>query len=221
MILRDYKLNVPFSAGRIRMLPQAVFLLHGLLQNGHTVYVHCNAGVGRSTAAVCGLLMYVFGWTLRKVQYFVTAKRPAVYIDEDALVQAHADFVEKFGRRPLYISYPQTWGARLPTEGQAKLLLENKMINFSWKFQYIWAGSQSGSEKYTLLMLTFNPAFHHTQFKTVVTVVCLCPWGPLLRPFPFISWPLINTESTEVTFWKRALCCCVQCHEWKQHAGQK
>lgn len=40
------------SAGRIRMLPQAVYLLHGLLANGHTVYVHCNAGVGRSTAAV-------------------------------------------------------------------------------------------------------------------------------------------------------------------------
>uniref|UniRef100_A0A3P9IXN3 Laforin n=1 Tax=Oryzias latipes TaxID=8090 RepID=A0A3P9IXN3_ORYLA len=96
------------TEGRIRMLPQAVFLLHGLLQNGHTVYVHCNAGVGRSTAAVCGLLMYVFGWTLRKVQYFVAAKRPAVYIDEDALVQAHADFMEKFGRRPFCISYPQT-----------------------------------------------------------------------------------------------------------------
>ncbi|KAE8286828.1 Laforin [Larimichthys crocea] len=47
------------TEGRIRMLPQAVFLLHGLLENGHTVYVHCNAGVGRSTAAVCGLLILV------------------------------------------------------------------------------------------------------------------------------------------------------------------
>lgn len=86
------------TEGRIRMLPQAVFLLHGLLENGHTVYVHCNAGVGRSTAAVCGLLMYVLGWPLRKVQYFVTAKRPAVYIDEEALVQAQKDFIQKFGK---------------------------------------------------------------------------------------------------------------------------
>ncbi|XP_068614067.1 laforin-like [Brachionichthys hirsutus] len=86
------------TEGRIQMLPQAVFLLHGLLENGHTVYVHCNAGVGRSTAAVCGLLMYVVGWSLRKLQYFVTARRPAVYIDEEALVQAQADFIQKFGQ---------------------------------------------------------------------------------------------------------------------------
>lgn len=90
------------------MLPQAVFLLHGLLENGHTVYVHCNAGVGRSTAAVCGLLMYVLGWNLRKVQYFVTARRPAVYIDEEALVRAQADFLLKFGQLRLSISSPDT-----------------------------------------------------------------------------------------------------------------
>ena len=94
-------------AGRIRMLPQAVFLLHGLLEQGHTVYVHCNAGVGRSTAAVCGLLMYVLGWSVRKVQYFVAAKRPAVYIDEEALVHAQADFLQKFGRLRSSISDPE------------------------------------------------------------------------------------------------------------------
>lgn len=86
------------TEGRIRMLPQAVLLLHSLLENGHIVYVHCNAGVGRSTAAVCGFLMYVLGWSLRKVQYFVTTKRPAVYIDEEALLQAHSDFLHKFGQ---------------------------------------------------------------------------------------------------------------------------
>lgn len=90
------------------MLPQAVFLLHGLLENGHTVYVHCNAGVGRSTAAVCGVLMYVLGWSMRKVQYFVTARRPAVYIDEEALVKAQADFIQKFGQLRSSISYPDT-----------------------------------------------------------------------------------------------------------------
>ncbi|XP_051031639.1 laforin-like [Phodopus roborovskii] len=64
------------TEGRVQMLPQAVCLLHALLENGHTVYVHCNAGVGRSTAAVCGWLHYVIGWSLRKVQYFIMAKRP-------------------------------------------------------------------------------------------------------------------------------------------------
>lgn len=80
------------------MLPQAVCLLHALLENGHTVYVHCNAGVGRSTAAVCGWLQYVMGWNLRKVQYFLMARRPAVYIDEDALARAEEDFFQKFGK---------------------------------------------------------------------------------------------------------------------------
>lgn len=85
-------------AGRVRMLPQAVYLLYGLLENGHSVYVHCNAGVGRSTAAVCGLLMYVLGWSLRKVQYYLTASRAAVYIDKEALVRAQDDFLLKYGR---------------------------------------------------------------------------------------------------------------------------
>lgn len=98
--------RLPPATGRVRMLPQAVFLLHGLLENGHSVYVHCNAGVGRSTAAVCGLLMYVLGWSARKVQYFVTARRPAVYIDEEALLQARADFVRKFGQLRSSISGP-------------------------------------------------------------------------------------------------------------------
>lgn len=85
------------TLGRIQMLPQAVCLLHGLLENGHTVYVHCNAGVGRSTAAVSGWLKYVMGWSLRKVQYFLASRRPAVYIDEEALNRAEDDFYQKFG----------------------------------------------------------------------------------------------------------------------------
>lgn len=96
------------SAGRIQMLPQAVFLLYGLLENGHTVYVHCNAGVGRSTAAVCGLLMYVLGWRLRKVQYYLTARRAAVYIDEEALVRAENDFLMMFGRLRPSVCNPET-----------------------------------------------------------------------------------------------------------------
>ncbi|XP_005043823.1 PREDICTED: laforin isoform X2 [Ficedula albicollis] len=85
------------TEGRVQMLPQAVCLLHGLLQNGHTVYVHCNAGVGRSTALQSGWLKYVMGWSLRKVQYFLAARRPAVYIDEEALNRAEDDFYQKFG----------------------------------------------------------------------------------------------------------------------------
>uniref|UniRef100_A0A8C4R4X3 EPM2A glucan phosphatase, laforin n=1 Tax=Eptatretus burgeri TaxID=7764 RepID=A0A8C4R4X3_EPTBU len=85
------------SAGRIRMLPQAVFLLHGLLECGHTVYVHCNAGVGRAAAAVAGYLRYILGWSARRCEYFLRARRPAVYLDEEALEMATGDFAQKFG----------------------------------------------------------------------------------------------------------------------------
>ncbi|XP_028858354.1 laforin isoform X1 [Denticeps clupeoides] len=85
------------TEGRVRMLPQAVLALWGLLENGHIVYVHCNAGVGRSTAAVCGLLRYVLGWSMRKVQYHLVSRRAAVYIDEEALLRAHDDFLLKYG----------------------------------------------------------------------------------------------------------------------------
>lgn len=85
------------TEGRVQMLPQAVYLLNALLENGHTVYVHCNAGVGRSTAVMCGWLRYVMRWNLRKAQYFLVAQRPAVYIDEDAVARAEEDFFQKFG----------------------------------------------------------------------------------------------------------------------------
>ena len=113
LLLYTYCALLSSCPGRIRMLPQAVFLLHGLLENGHTVYVHCNAGVGRSTAAVCGLLMYALGWSLRKVQYFVAVRRPVVYIDEEALVQAQAEFIQKFGQPRPSLSYLEPWEFRV------------------------------------------------------------------------------------------------------------
>ncbi|XP_063079091.1 laforin [Engraulis encrasicolus] len=85
------------TEGRVQMLPQAVFLLQGLLGSGHVVYVHCNAGVGRSTAAVCGLLMYVLGWSLRRAQYHLCGRRPCVYVDEEAMLRAQPDYRSKFG----------------------------------------------------------------------------------------------------------------------------
>uniref|UniRef100_A0A8K9Y132 Tyrosine specific protein phosphatases domain-containing protein n=1 Tax=Oncorhynchus mykiss TaxID=8022 RepID=A0A8K9Y132_ONCMY len=69
-LYRDCRLRL-WTADVMRILPQNVFLLHGLLENGHTVYVHCKADVGRSTTVVC-LLMFVLGWSKRKEHYFET-----------------------------------------------------------------------------------------------------------------------------------------------------
>ncbi|EDO32135.1 predicted protein [Nematostella vectensis] len=86
------------TESRIENLPQGVYLLHGLLNNGHRVYVHCNGGVGRSTAIVCGFLMYVLHWSLAKVQYNICSKRPVAFIDGRALITAEKDFIQKFGQ---------------------------------------------------------------------------------------------------------------------------
>lgn len=83
---------------RVQMLPQVVYLLHGLLKAGHKVYVHCNGGVGRSVAAVAGYLMYVLKWSPAQVAFHMCSKRPVSYIDARALSIAHKDFMVKFGK---------------------------------------------------------------------------------------------------------------------------
>ncbi|XP_043830538.1 laforin-like [Dromiciops gliroides] len=93
------------TEGTVQMLPKVVCLLHGLLQKGHIIYIHFTAGVIRSLAAVCGWLKYVMGWNLRKVQYFLMVKRPAAYIDEEALSRAE-DFYQRLGKVHLALSNP-------------------------------------------------------------------------------------------------------------------
>jgi atypical dual specificity phosphatase len=84
------------SEARVEMLPQVVYLLHGLLKGGHKVYVHCNGGVGRSVAAVAGYMMYVLKWSPAKIACHVCSRRPVSYIDGRALSIAEKDFKLKF-----------------------------------------------------------------------------------------------------------------------------
>lgn len=100
------------TEGRIRAIPQGVFILHALIQNGHRVYVYCNAGVGRSVAIVCAYFLYVKGMKFRQMQYFLCAKRPAIYIDEEALRVAREDYENKYGN----VSKMITQMEQFPTE---------------------------------------------------------------------------------------------------------
>lgn len=84
------------TPARRRVLPEAVFLLKALLDNGRRVYIHCNAGVGRAGAVAAGYLMYVKGMTMKEMMYFLYEKRPAVYVDKEALTVAKGDFVLKY-----------------------------------------------------------------------------------------------------------------------------
>merc|ERR1719215_182200 len=73
------------TAARTAMLPHASFVMAGFLRRGHKVYVHCNAGVGRSVAAVCGYLCYCVGLSTRQMQHVVARARTVAYFDFKAL----------------------------------------------------------------------------------------------------------------------------------------
>ncbi|KFH07529.1 serine/threonine specific protein phosphatase [Toxoplasma gondii MAS] len=75
----------------------AAFLLLGLFQSGHSVYMHCNAGVGRSVAAACAFLCFAVGLDLRKVNFLICARRPVAYWDEKAMKYGIGDYQAKFG----------------------------------------------------------------------------------------------------------------------------
>jgi protein-tyrosine phosphatase len=56
-------------------LPESVVALDELLRAGHTVYVHCSAGINRSPSVVIAYLHWVLGWDLDKAVQYVTSRR--------------------------------------------------------------------------------------------------------------------------------------------------
>jgi len=59
-----------------RKLPEAVRTLADLLATGHTVYLHCNAGLGRSPLVAMAYLHWCRGWPLSKALEHIRKRRP-------------------------------------------------------------------------------------------------------------------------------------------------
>jgi protein-tyrosine phosphatase len=57
-------------------LPACVSTLNNLLESGHTVYLHCSAGCGRSPTVAIAYLFWCCGWTLDQAVTHVTQCRP-------------------------------------------------------------------------------------------------------------------------------------------------
>lgn len=72
--------RVPMRDGDVedqhRKLPEAVRALAGLLAAGHTVYLHCNAGAGRSPLVAMAYLHRSRGWPLEEAIGYVQQCRP-------------------------------------------------------------------------------------------------------------------------------------------------
>eukprot|EP00921_Rhytidocystis_pertsovi_P000559 GHVQ01001034.1.p1 GENE.GHVQ01001034.1~~GHVQ01001034.1.p1 ORF type:complete len:470 (+),score=37.86 GHVQ01001034.1:804-2213(+) len=85
------------TPARAAAIPQASRLMKGLLEDGkHIVYVHCNAGVGRSVASVCGYLCCALGLPLRCVEFLVRCRRSVAYWDEVAMTRARQGYDRMF-----------------------------------------------------------------------------------------------------------------------------
>jgi protein-tyrosine phosphatase len=59
----------------VRHLPRAVTALRELLEAGHTVYLHCTAGAGRSPSVAAAYLHWVGGMGLVEAERFVRSRR--------------------------------------------------------------------------------------------------------------------------------------------------
>jgi protein-tyrosine phosphatase len=68
-------------------LPECVKALERLLYEGHTVYVHCHAGITRSPTVVVAYLHWYCGWELDEALIHVKHCRPCFPI-EDAIRNA-------------------------------------------------------------------------------------------------------------------------------------
>ena len=65
-----------------RVLPDAVRTLAKLLAYGHTVYLHCNVGVGRSPLVAMAYLYWCRGLVLHEAIRYVEARRPCSPYDD-------------------------------------------------------------------------------------------------------------------------------------------
>jgi len=64
-------------------LRPCVRLLAGLIDAGHDVYLHCNAGINRSPTVAVAYLHWVENWDLQKAYAYVTSCRPCdPYVQE-------------------------------------------------------------------------------------------------------------------------------------------
>jgi protein-tyrosine phosphatase len=70
-----------------RKLAKCVAGLEGLIKDGHTVYLHCRAGKGRSASVAVAYLHWCLGWELQRALAHVRESRDSVP-DADAIVRA-------------------------------------------------------------------------------------------------------------------------------------
>jgi protein-tyrosine phosphatase len=90
--------NVPVqdfdSADLQRKLPECVFALDGMLKAGHSVYVHCTAGVSRSPTVAAAYLHWCLDWPLKRA---LARVRKVRHCSPNSGVISRADWPQRIG----------------------------------------------------------------------------------------------------------------------------
>ena len=66
----------------VRFLPGALRFIHSAIQQQRKVFVHCDAGVSRSTSVVVAYYMAVRRWTFNQALDYVRTKRGCAFPNE-------------------------------------------------------------------------------------------------------------------------------------------
>ncbi|MGB5064238.1 MAG: dual specificity protein phosphatase family protein [Candidatus Competibacter sp.] len=82
-----------------RWLPVAVRVLHGLLSQGHRVYLHCTAGVNRSSLAAVAYLTWIEGQAPDEAMALLQRARPEVSPYWDAYEGCRRDLIAPHAHR--------------------------------------------------------------------------------------------------------------------------
>jgi Dual specificity phosphatase, catalytic domain len=91
-----------FDESHLRQrLPKCVAALHGLLEEGHTVYLHCTAGANRSPTVAIAYLHWCLGWDLDSA---------VKYVEERRYCMPKADAIRQANWHPLH-TVPEAGGS--------------------------------------------------------------------------------------------------------------
>ncbi|MDG4554199.1 MAG: dual specificity protein phosphatase family protein [Candidatus Competibacter sp.] len=82
-----------------RRLPEAVRTLHALLGQGHRVYLHCTAGINRSSLVAVAYLTWIEGQPLDEAMALLQRARPEVSPYWDAYEGCGRDLLARHARQ--------------------------------------------------------------------------------------------------------------------------
>ncbi|MCB1826365.1 MAG: dual specificity protein phosphatase family protein [Candidatus Competibacteraceae bacterium] len=82
-----------------RRLPEVLRVLHGLLSQDHRVYLHCTAGINRSSLAAVAYLTWIEGQSLDEAMALLQRARPGISPYWDAYEGCRRDLIAPHAHR--------------------------------------------------------------------------------------------------------------------------